>query len=66
MCTQILVHNYFDRIHRYARSVFMEENEKSLYDIFLNYSYSQLKQMFSKAESEEEKNFYMTLENLVL
>lgn len=44
----------------------MEDKKNSLYDIFLNYSYSQLKQMLKKAETEDEKNFYMTLANLVL
>lgn len=29
----------------------MEDKKNSLYDIFLNYSYSQLKQMFKKAET---------------
>lgn len=44
----------------------MEDKKNSLYDIFLNYSYSQLKQMFKKAKTENEKNFYMTLANMVL
>lgn len=44
----------------------MEDKNNSLYDIFLNYSYSQLKELFKKAEIKEEKNFYMTLANLVL
>ena len=35
----------------------MSEKQDSLYDIFLTYSYSQLKELFKKAESEEERNF---------
>ena len=45
---------------------YMEDKNNSLYDTFLNYSYSQLKELFKKAETKEEKNFYMTLANLVL
>lgn len=44
----------------------MEDKEKSLYDIFLNYSYSELKALFKKAKTKEEQDFYMALSNLVL
>jgi len=44
----------------------MENKEKNLYDIFINYSYSQLKDLFKKAKTKEEQDFYMTLSNLVL
>ena len=41
-------------------------NEINLYDIFLKYSYSDLKEMFKVSKSKEEKDFYMTLANMVL
>lgn len=44
----------------------MENNNVNLYDIFINYSYSQLKGLFKKAKTKEEKDFYMALANLVL
>lgn len=44
----------------------MENKENSLYDIFLNYSYSQLKEMFKNAKTKDEQDFYMALANLVL
>lgn len=44
----------------------MEKRENSLYDIFLNYSYAQLKGMFKNAKTKEEQDFYMILANLVL
>lgn len=44
----------------------MENKEVNLYDIFINYSYSQLKDLFKKAKTKEEQDFYMTLSNLVL
>ena len=37
-----------------------------IYDIFLKYSYSDLKEMFKVSKSKEEKDFYMTLANMVL
>lgn len=44
----------------------MERNKEDLYDIFLNYSYSQLKDLFKKAKTKDEQDFYMTLSNLAL
>jgi hypothetical protein len=44
----------------------MEKNEANLYDIFMNYSYSQLKVLFKNAKTKEEQDFYMTLSNMVL
>lgn len=44
----------------------MGNNNVNLYDIFINYSYSQLKDLFKKAQTKEEKDFYMDLANLVL
>lgn len=44
----------------------MEDKKENLYDIFLNYSYSQLKNLFKNAKTKEEQDFYMTLCNLVL
>ena len=40
--------------------------EINLYDIFLKYSYNDLKEMFKVSKSKEEKDFYMTLANMVL
>ena len=40
--------------------------EINLYDIFLKYSYIDLKEMFKVSKSKEEKDFYMTLANMVL
>ena len=40
--------------------------EINLYAIFLKYSYSDLKEMFKVSKSKEEKDFYMTLANMVL
>lgn len=44
----------------------MEKNNESLYGMFMNYSYSQLKNLFKNAKTEDERNFYMTLSNMVL
>ncbi|WP_195430419.1 hypothetical protein [Clostridium sp. D46t1_190503_E9] len=44
----------------------MENKDINLYDIFIKYSYSQLKELFKKATTKEEQDFYMTLSNLVL
>lgn len=44
----------------------MKDNEINLYDTFKNYSYSQLKDLFKKAKTKDEQDFYMTLSNLVL
>lgn len=44
----------------------MKNKEVDLYDIFTHYSYSELKDLFKKAKTKEEQDFYMTLSNLVL
>ncbi len=44
----------------------MKNKEVDLYDIFTHYSYSELKNLFKKAKTKEEQDFYMTLSNLVL
>lgn len=44
----------------------MANKENNLYDIFINYSYSELKNLFKNAKTKEEQDFYMTLSNLVL
>ena len=44
----------------------MGNNDINLYEIFTNYSYSQLKELFKNAKTKEEQDFYMTLSNLVL
>ncbi|MBE6065295.1 hypothetical protein [Clostridium cochlearium] len=40
--------------------------ENNLYEQFLKYSYHDLKELFKKAKTKEEQDFYMTLSNLVL
>ena len=44
----------------------MEKEEVNLYDIFMNYSYSEIKDLFKKAKTKEEKDFYMILANMIL
>lgn len=44
----------------------MVNKNVNLYDIFINYSYSQLKELFKSAKTKEEQDFYMTLANWVL
>lgn len=41
-------------------------DNNNLYDIFTHYSYSQLKDLFKKAKTKDERDFYMTLSNFVL
>lgn len=42
-------------------------NEKNnLYEQFLKYSYWDLKELFKKAKTKEEQDFYMNLSNMVL
>ncbi|MCW6059991.1 hypothetical protein LAV35_09685 [Clostridium sporogenes] len=44
----------------------MENKDINLYDIFINYSYNELKELFKNSKTKEEQDFYMTLSNLVL
>lgn len=44
----------------------MVADNKKLYDSFLNYSYSDLMDLFRKAKTKEEQDFYVMLSNLVL
>lgn len=44
----------------------MKNNDTNLYDIFINYLYSQLKELFKNSKTKGEQDFYMTLSNLVL
>ncbi|GAA0783089.1 hypothetical protein [Hathewaya limosa] len=44
----------------------MKDKENNLYNIFLSYSYSELKALFKNAKTKEEQDFYMILSNLVL
>jgi hypothetical protein len=48
------------------RYIEMKNNNEKLYDIFLNYSYNDLMDLFRKAKSKEEQDFYVMLSNLVL
>ena len=40
--------------------------QNSLYEQFLKYSYKDLKELFKKAKTKEEQDFYITLSDLVL
>ena len=44
----------------------MENKDLDLYDLFQRYSYSQLKELFQKAKTKDEQDFYMVLSNIVL
>ncbi|GEP65645.1 MULTISPECIES: hypothetical protein [Clostridium] len=42
-------------------------NEKNnLYDQFLKYSYADLKELFKRAKTKEEQDFYIALSEIVL
>ncbi|BAH07343.1 hypothetical protein CKR_2292 [Clostridium kluyveri NBRC 12016] len=40
--------------------------QNGLYEQFLKYSYWDLKELFKKAKTKEEQDFYMNLSNMVL
>lgn len=44
----------------------MENKDIDLYDIFNKYSYYELKELFKKAKTKDEQDFYMALSNIVL
>ncbi|ENZ32834.1 MULTISPECIES: hypothetical protein [Clostridium] len=44
----------------------MVQDNKKLYDAFLNYSYSDLMDLLKKSKTKEEQDFYAMLSNLVL
>lgn len=44
----------------------MNFKENTLYDMFLKYSYKDLKDLFKNAKTKEEQDFYMSLANMVL
>ena len=44
----------------------MGEKSNDLYDMFKQYSYSQLKDLFRNDKTKEEQDFYMTLSNFLL
>lgn len=44
----------------------MNNKEINLYNIFLNYSYDQLQELFKQSKTKDEQDFYMSLANLVL
>lgn len=44
----------------------MENKKKSLYDIFLSYSYNDMMKLFENAATKEEKDFYANLSNMIL
>ena len=39
---------------------------KELYDIFLSYDYTHMMDLFRKAKTQEEKDFYANLSNMIL
>ena len=41
-------------------------NMKELYDIFLSYDYTHMMELFRKAKTQEEKDFYANLSNMIL
>ena len=44
----------------------MENKDIDLYDIFNKHSYYELKELFKKAKTKDEQDFYMALSNIVL
>ena len=44
----------------------METQNNRMYDVFLSYSYSELKKLFKTAKSKEQQDFYIMLSNMVL
>ena len=44
----------------------MNHKKEELYDMFLSYSYDELKELFKQAKTKEEQDFYMLLSNIVL
>ena len=40
--------------------------QNNLYEQFLGYSYKDLKELFKKAKTKEEQDFYISLSDLVL
>ena len=44
----------------------LKKNNANLYNQFLQYSYSELKELFDNAKTKEEQDFYMSMANLVL
>ena len=57
---------YNIHINAFLGGNLMVNKNVNLYDIFINYSYSQLKELFKSAKTKEEQDFYMTLANWVL
>lgn len=44
----------------------LKKDNVNLYNQFLKYSYTELKELFDKAQTKEEQDFYMNMANLVL
>ncbi|AGX44226.1 hypothetical protein [Clostridium saccharobutylicum] len=44
----------------------LKKENANLYDQFLKYSYTELKELFDKAKTKDEQDFYMNMANLVL
>lgn len=44
----------------------MDKKSNNLYDMFKQYSYSQLKELFRNAKTKDEQDFYMMLSNFLL
>gem|GEM_PF-2074051 len=48
------------------KEIEMDTEKETLYDIFLTYSYRELRELFKKSKTREEQDFYMNLANVVL
>lgn len=48
------------------KEIEMNTEKETIYDIFLTYSYRELKELFKKSKTREEQYFYMNLANVVL
>lgn len=65
-----MLHIYYNSIIKVIYNLVwmyeMNTEKETLYDIFLTYSYRDLKELFKKAKTREEQDFYMSLANIVL
>lgn len=44
----------------------MSDKKLELYDIFLSYTYKDVMELFRKADNQEEKDFYVSISNIIL
>ena len=62
----VIDEQYIIIVSNFLGGINMENKDLDLYDIFQRYSYSQLKELFKKAKTKDEQDFYMVLSNIVL